>query len=181
MQPARAIVSILVATLLAVAAAACGSTGPTPFHSYSNRALGVSIRYPASWSVIPVAAQFGEHTIAFGIDKGFVNVTLNVFPRGKARFENATSADLAGNLHVAETPVTGRVLHTGFLSIAGVRFAEVEYTQASMHILLLSTSVRDRRASLLIARAECPTSQWSVQRATEMTILASLRTSKPRG
>ena len=92
------------------------------------------------------------------MDKGFVNVALNVFPRGKARFENATGADLAANLRGAKFGL-GRVLHTGFLSIAGVRFAEVEYTQASMHIILLSTSVRDRRASLLIARAECPTSR----------------------
>jgi hypothetical protein len=180
-QPGRAIVSILVATLLAVALAACSSSRPTPSQSYSNRALGVSIRYPASWSVIPVAAQIGEHTIAFGVGKGFVNVTLNVFPRGKGRFEDATGADLAGDLHVAKTPVTGRVLHTGFLSIAGVRFAEVEYTQASTHYVLLSTSARGRRASLLIARAVCPTSQWSVQRATEMSTLDSLRISKPRG
>jgi hypothetical protein len=177
-QPARAIVSILVVTLLAVAVAACGSPGPTSSRSYSNRALGVSIRYPASWSVIPTRAQSGEHTIAIGVDKGFVNVTLNVFPRGKARFENATGADLVGDLRAGGPG--SRVLHTGFLSISGVRFAEVEYTQASTHYLLLSTSTRGSRASLLIARAVCPTSQWSAQRATEMAILDSLRISKPR-
>lgn len=180
MQPARAAVSIVVVTLLAVAAAACGSPGPTPSHNYSNRALGVSVRYPASWSVIPVAAQSGERTVAFGTDKGFVNVTLNVFPRGGAGFENATGADLTGDLHAAKTPI-GRVLHTGFQWIAGVRYAEVEYIQASVHIVLLSTSVRGTRASFLIARAVCPTSLWSAQRATETTILDSLRISRHSG
>lgn len=181
MQPGRAGVSLLVVMLLAVAVAACSSSGPAPYRSYSNRASGVSIRYPASWSVIPTLAQPGEHTFAIGTDKGFVGVVVNVFPGGTARFENATDATLAGIVQAARSPLPGRVLHAGLLSIAGVRFAEVEYTQASTHLLLLSTSGEGGRASLLIARAVCPTSQWPARRATEMTILDSLRISKPTG
>jgi hypothetical protein len=86
-QPSRIFVCALAVTLLCIWVTACGSSGATLAQSYSSRALGVSVRYPRSWSVIPVRAQIGVHIIAFGIEKGSVYVTLHVFPRGKARFE----------------------------------------------------------------------------------------------
>jgi hypothetical protein len=181
MQLGRVVLAAVAAALLVVAVTACGSSVSTVAQSYNSPTLGFSIRYPANWPLKLVSARFGEHNVSFGTDKGFVNVSLNVFPRGTARFENATDATLAGILQAAKSPLPGRVLHSGFLSIAGVRFAEVEYTQGSTHLLLLSTSGKGGRASFLIVRAVCPTSQWSAQRATEMAILDSLRISKPRG
>ena len=61
--------------------------------------------------------------------------------RGSA-FEDATKADFA-NLLLVPKDGPSRILHTGFVSIAGLRLAEVEYTEGNTHYL---GSVRRRAA-----------------------------------
>ena len=157
-----------------VATAACGSSGRTLARSYDNPALGLAIRYPANWLVSRPEAD----TVVVGTKAGWVNIEVGVV-RSRGSFEDATKADFA-NLLMTPKDGPSRILHTGFVSIAGLRLAEVEYTEGITHYLWLSSKTSGGQTTSLGIRAVCPTKQWPAQRATETAILDSLKITKPK-
>lgn len=171
----RIVLFVVVAAALAIAAEACDSSRPISVRHYSNAALGFFVSYPASWSVMKVSSSDDSWAVVIGTDGSRVNVQLGVDHLRGSAFEDATKADLSNLLQISRDGPS-KSLRTGFVSVAGLRLAEVEFTEGSTHYLLLSSKGSNAQVKYLAIRAVCPTSLWPTRRAAATAIIHSLET-----
>jgi hypothetical protein len=171
----RRICSTVIAVTV-VAVAACGSSGPSLPRTYTNPSLGISVRYPADWHLSAQVYKRVSGYIVFFTDNRTVGVVLRPTAVLSRRFANANESDMPVSF------TARRVLHRRFVTVGGLRFAEVEFLSLDgSHCLALDSGIgpESQPGSVLYIDVDCPVGRWPAERATLIAILDSLRISKP--
>jgi hypothetical protein len=145
--------------------------------------VGPGVRYPASWEFELLAdPHVGERGGAMQLTSPGRSAVVRITQTqpGRSRAASASRSDLA-RLRAQAARRHAAILHSGFLTVHGVRLAEVEYESAGRHYLTLTSagSSAGRPTAQVTVTAACPTGQWLSQRATVMAILDSLSFHRP--
>lgn len=161
--------------------------------NFSNAAMGVSFRYPASWKRLP--DQPGDKTgdgVTFEGSTGAVQVLVNYdysYAYGKAKsplpFANARPSDL--RVLIAQLApskiVRSQIVPHGRLRVATMEFLADDPPEAplpgSVHEILSASAQSGASRSQIRIAVYCAARQWAASRATLLAVLASVRFSTP--
>jgi len=178
----------LAASLVLIAG--CGSTVDLP-NSFSSTALGVSLRYPASWhlSLEPVKKGSGEVTVTAPGDGAGVSVDV-VFV-GSSPFGSFSAADdqqlsetkQADQGAVALLGAHVKIIQVSLQTVGGLRLVESEDVKATGGPKWHEFQYDSGYASSchLEVNAGYTDPQAAREKATVEAILASMHFSQPRG
>jgi hypothetical protein len=113
--------------------------------------------------------------VHLGARDGTVSIGLRILNLQGSAFKNAISADL----HLLIDTVTkapGGVSKAGFLSVGGLRLAEVAYTRRNTQYVLFVSGRDGRYFRILAVRVACPTRKWPERRTIATAVIDSLKT-----